>query len=282
MASIDTILPAKALQTPIGRSPNDPPKTQRLIKRGPDRAFTDQPRDRRRIALIDHSMCLPNFGGHQNFKKGTKRPNERMLDWHCKAIVTQVHKKQSDGVLASMKNSIGLFRLELIGAAVMVLLGSAMHFAFAWTGHWKPFAIVAAVNESIWEHLKLAFWPGVLWALIMPLPPNLSRLVVMSAKGISLTITATLIVVIFTSYTAVLGRNLLFVDIGTFVFAICIGQVVSAFLITRDRNLQAVFYWPGIAILVLQVLAYSLLTFFPPDHWLFIEARSGLRGIPLS
>jgi hypothetical protein len=164
----------------------------------------------------------------------------------------------------------------------MVFLGSVMHFAFAWIGYWTPFALVAAVNESIWEHLKLAFWPGVLWALLMPLPPHLSRLVVLSAKGISLTITAILIVVVFTSYTAILGRNLLFIDIGMFVVAICVGQIISAFLIARSRNLETFILWPGFAILALQLLAYSLLTYFPPDHWLFIETHSGLRGIPPS
>jgi len=92
-----------------------------------------------------------------------------------------------------------------------------MHFAFGWLRDWTPLALVAAVNESIWEHLKLAFWPGVLWAWIMPLPPDSSRWEVLSAKGMILAITAILIVKIFTTYTAILGRNLLFLDIGTFV-----------------------------------------------------------------
>ena len=92
-----------------------------------------------------------------------------------------------------------------------------MHFAFGWFRDWTPLALAAAVNESRWEHLKLAFWPGVLWAWIMPLPPDSSRWEVLSAKGMSLAITAILIVKIFTTYTAILGRNLLFLDIGTFV-----------------------------------------------------------------
>lgn len=209
-------------------------------------------------------------------------PNQRMLDWHRDAKVTQGWTKKWDGAQIPMKNSSGLYRLELTGAAIMIFVGSVMHFAFAWVGYWPPFALIAAVNESIWEHLKLAFWPGVMWALLMPLPPNLSRSVVMSAKGISLAITAILIVVVFTSYTAILGHNLLFMDIGTFVVAIFAGQMVSAFLIARSRDLETFILWPGFAILALQLLAYSVLTYFPPDHWLFIETRSGLRGIPPS
>jgi hypothetical protein len=37
----------------------------------------------------------------------------------------------------------------------------------------------------------------------------------------------------------------------------------------------------GLGLLGLQVLAYGLFSFLPPDHWLFIEAGSGLRGIPV-
>jgi len=57
---------------------------------------------------------------------------------------------------------------EMAGAAFVILVGSALHFVFDWTGGWRPAALFAAVNESIWEHLKLAFWPGLAWALVPP------------------------------------------------------------------------------------------------------------------
>jgi hypothetical protein len=34
-----------------------------------------------------------------------------------------------------------------------------LHFAFGWSGRWLPLALVAPVNESVWEHLKMAYWP---------------------------------------------------------------------------------------------------------------------------
>jgi hypothetical protein len=139
---------------------------------------------------------------------------------------------------------------------------------------------VAAVNESIWEHLKLAFWPGVLWAAAMPLRSDLRRWDVLAAKGVCLLVTAALIVEIFNSYTAILGRNLLILDIGTFVFAIVAGQLLSVWVLKLGSGWKWAILWPGAVLLALQLAAYSLFTFYPPDHWLFIEARSGLRGIP--
>ena len=170
--------------------------------------------------------------------------------------------------------------LESIGAILIILLGSGLHFAFVLLGSWVPVALVAAVNESIWEHLKLAFWPGFCWACLMPLPPRLTRRDVFSAKGFSLAITAILIVTVFTAYTAILERNFLLIDIGIFVAAICIGQIVSILLLAYKDRMRGLIHVFGLVLLGLQVVAYSTLTFFPLNHWLFIEARSGTIGIP--
>ena len=161
----------------------------------------------------------------------------------------------------------------------MVVAGSALHFLFEWCGGWRPLAVVAAVNESVWEHLKLAFWPGAVWAVLAPAPHGLSRTDLLATKGLTLLVTAVLIVAIFRSYTAILGRNLLPLDIGTFVLAIVIGQALSAALLSRGALSGAAPRWAAMALFGVQLVAYSLFTFLPPDHWLFIEARSGLRGI---
>ncbi|MDQ2091364.1 DUF6512 family protein [Marimonas arenosa] len=181
--------------------------------------------------------------------------------------------------LDRMAHNKTLLRVELIGAVFMIALGSLLHFVFDWFGGWTPLALIAAVNESIWEHLKLAFWPGVLWATIMPLRTGLCRLDVFSAKGVSLLVSAVLIVLIFTSYTAILGENRLLLDIGTFVLAILAGQLFSAWLLVLDTDWRRRLFLPGLVLLALQLVTYSLFTYFPPDHWLFVEARSGLRGI---
>lgn len=54
---------------------------------------------------------------------------------------------------------------EIAGIFFISLSGSALHFVFEWLEEWPPVALIAAVNESVWEHLKLAFWPGMIYAL---------------------------------------------------------------------------------------------------------------------
>lgn len=179
-----------------------------------------------------------------------------------------------------LRRNWSVVHFELAGAAFMVAAGSALHFAFDWAGGWPPLAVFAAVNESVWEHLKLAFWPGAFWAMFAPAPAGLSRSGIVAAKALTMPATAGLIIVIFTSYTAVLGRNLLPLDIGTFVLAILIGQALSAVLLTRRAPSGRGARRAGLALFGIQLAAYGLLTFFPPDHWLFIETRSGVRGLP--
>jgi hypothetical protein len=50
---------------------------------------------------------------------------------------------------------------ETSGVLFIAVFGTSLHFAFELSNFWKPVAIIAAVNESIWEHLKLVFWPGL-------------------------------------------------------------------------------------------------------------------------
>jgi hypothetical protein len=59
-----------------------------------------------------------------------------------------------------------ILRWELGGIAFIVVVGSALHFVFEWSGRAIPVAPIAAVNESVWEHLKLGFWPALVYAAL--------------------------------------------------------------------------------------------------------------------
>jgi len=168
---------------------------------------------------------------------------------------------------------------ELVGAAFIVIVGSALHFAFAWSGYWRPVALIAAVNESVWEHLKLAFWPGLLWSLIEFCIFRSHTSTFWSAKAYGLLVAPTLIVAIFYSYTAVLGRNILVFDIATFVIAIALGQLATAMILSTKA--PSVFMRGiGLSLLICQLAAYSTFTFYPPPFSLFEDSRNSTSGIP--
>ena len=55
---------------------------------------------------------------------------------------------------------------ELAGIVFIIILGSILHFTFEWSGSQAVVGVFSAVNESVWEHLKLGFWPAIVFALI--------------------------------------------------------------------------------------------------------------------
>jgi hypothetical protein len=66
----------------------------------------------------------------------------------------------------SRVNNRSVLVYELVGTVFMIILGSILHFTFEWSGGNPVVGAFSAVNESVWEHLKLAFWPALLFMLI--------------------------------------------------------------------------------------------------------------------
>jgi hypothetical protein len=179
-----------------------------------------------------------------------------------------------------MKDPAGLVRgWELWGIAFITIVGSLLHFVFQWSGGWRPVALVGAVNESTWEHLKLAFWPAIFLALIEY--PRLRGSVnnFWLAKGLSILLMPLAIVVLFYGYKAVLGHHYFVLDILIFIIAVGAGQLVSyRLLMAADRGSAGAAL--GVVLIVVMVAAFSLLTYFPPHNFLFEGPRTGGYGIP--
>ena len=54
----------------------------------------------------------------------------------------------------------------LSGILFTISAGTALHFLFDWSGRLIPAALIAPVNESVWEHLKLLFFPFLLFSAL--------------------------------------------------------------------------------------------------------------------
>lgn len=53
----------------------------------------------------------------------------------------------------------------VIGIIFISLIGTLLHFMYEWSGHNKVVSLFAAVNESTWEHIKIALTPTFIWTL---------------------------------------------------------------------------------------------------------------------
>lgn len=169
-------------------------------------------------------------------------------------------------------------RWELIGIGIIIIVGSVLHFAFEWSGNWPPMGVIAAVNESVWEHLKLAFWPALFYALLeypffKSSVPNF-----VTAKAAGIYVMPLAIVVLFYSYTAIIGGDILIADILIFMVAVALGQLTSYKLLTV-RRLPPWLDKLGLAMVVLLAVAMGVFTFYPPHLAIFRDSLTGGYGI---
>jgi len=175
-----------------------------------------------------------------------------------------------------MKSKI--LKLELIGAIFIILLGSLLHFTFDWSNKFWPVGIFSAVNESTWEHLKLAFMPALFWILIeiRLLKEKPENFLFAKTKGIySMPF---FIILIFYSYKAILGKNFLILDILTFVVSVILGQLLSYKLLFL-KNIPKIYNKISLILLILLFFLFLIFTFYPPHNFLFQDPVTLKYGI---
>jgi hypothetical protein len=170
-------------------------------------------------------------------------------------------------------------RWELIGIAVISLLGSALHFAFEWSGELPLAGVFAAVNESVFEHLKLTFWPTVLYAVATYalLKNGANNFII--ARAVAVYAMPVTIIVLFYGYTAITGTEMLPVDIAIFVAAVAAGQMAGYRILTFEK-LPGWLTGAALALTVALGFLYGFFTFYPPRISFFMDPNTGTYGIP--
>lgn len=89
------------------------------------------------------------------------------------------------------------------------LLGSLLHFTYDWSKHNKYVAVFSAVNESYWEHIKIAFWAVLFLGIIEFAFGGYSHLSFIPAKTIALySIPVSMIALVF-AYKHFTKKNIL-------------------------------------------------------------------------
>jgi hypothetical protein len=160
-----------------------------------------------------------------------------------------------------------------IGCIVWIAMaGSLLHFAFELSEYWRPMAVMAAVNESAWEHTKMYFWPGLLFALVQYTYTRKLANNYWFGKVVALALTPLLILVVYFSYLAYVDfsgiKPSLPVMLTIMITGIAAGQLAS-WRILCARPLHGITNSQVAAGYAVLVLAFSSLTYFPPRVFVF-------------
>ncbi len=160
-------------------------------------------------------------------------------------------------------------RWSVAGFIFILLFGTFLHFAYNLSGQKEIVGYFSTVNESIWEHLKLIFWPAFIFSLMEYFYYGKKEPDFFSVKMCSIFSSLLWVVVSFYTYSGVLGFNLFAADILIFVSAALICQYVSYKLLIRETTADASDNLRSFVVLLLFVLCFFVWTKTPPDLGIF-------------
>ena len=179
--------------------------------------------------------------------------------------------------MTSKQNNMVL-RYEILGMLLVSILGGFLHFTFEISGFNPIVGAFSAVNESVWEHLKLGFWPILLLTLIEYRLIKKQTNNFFLGKAISALTIITVIPIIFYLYTSFTGESIFLIDISSFFIAVIIGQILSYLTIIHkklSKNLELI----SITLLIIMAIIFIVFTFYPPNLPPFQDPISGGYGI---
>ena len=159
---------------------------------------------------------------------------------------------------------------NIIAFFIISIIGTLSHFVYEWTG--KPYLIglFFPVNESTWEHLKLLFFPSLIYFAVVYFTLKEKPKNYISATAISIIAGMVSIVVMFYTYQGVLGRNIDFLNILIYF----LGVIVTVYIMQRILKTQS--YSSGTAnvislfFLLLTAILFVSFSFNPPSLGIFL------------
>ena len=174
-----------------------------------------------------------------------------------------------------MKKAIPYWQMG--GFIFTAVVGTLLHFLFDWTGGSAVAALFSAVNESIWEHLKLLFYPMVAVAAVEYFFWGKEVDSFWCIKVIGILMGLVLIPVVYYTYTGILGVKADWFNIT--IFFLAAGIVYWA----ETKLFQGGFTCPmgsKLAVVLICVIAaaFTVLTFAPPHIPFFQDPLTETYG----
>ncbi|MBQ5841227.1 MAG: hypothetical protein IIW40_04655 [Clostridia bacterium] len=174
-----------------------------------------------------------------------------------------------------MKRDISLWQFG--GFALSTLAGTLLHFLYEWTGESVLIAPFSGVNESTWEHMKLLYFPLLLFALVQ------SRFFkeyrgFWCVKLIGFLTGLALIPALFYTYNGAVGKSPDWLNITFFFVAAAVAFLTEGVLFKSNR-LRCRRPWLAFAAVCLLGVLFILFTFAPPPLPLFRDPLTGTYGI---
>ena len=168
-------------------------------------------------------------------------------------------------------------RWAWLGFLFTSVAGVLLHFLFDWTGSSALVACFSAVNESIWEHLKLLFVPMFAYALVTSrqMGRTYENFWYAVLRGVLRGLV--LIPALYYTIQGIFGASPDWVNIGIFFFSTALSYLTIARTLEQGSG-KCRYSVIALGILWLLALVFVIFTFSPPEIPLFQDPVSGTYG----
>lgn len=167
----------------------------------------------------------------------------------------------------------------IISIVIISIVGTISHFLYDISNHNKFIGLFSAVNESTWEHIKIALTPTLLWSLVDGIiygsEPNY-----FTAKFISLLVVIILMPILFYGYQLITKKDIVIFDILIFYIVITASQLAFHYIIKAAPVNNIMVYLSCIGIFLI-FGGYLIHTTLPAKSFIFkdpISSKYGYEG----
>jgi hypothetical protein len=175
-----------------------------------------------------------------------------------------------------MNNRTNLIQFQIFSAIFVIILGILLHFTYTWSKNNSFVGLFSAINESTWEHLKLLFFPMLIFALIqIHFFKDFSNFWCIKLIGILAGLI--LIPILFYTITGIFGKTPDFINIAIFFIAAATAFIIETYLFKNYHCCKS----PYIAFLIICFIGFLFIifTFLTPHIPLFQDPVTNSYGI---
>lgn len=168
-------------------------------------------------------------------------------------------------------------KLKVLGVIFAFVLCFALHFLYDFIPCFIT-SIIAPVNESIWEHMKILFTSiiisGVIQKIIL-MKKNIKFNNICFSNFIGALFSIPIFLLIFLPINNLIGENIV-VNITLMFIVIVISQLISLFIMNRqDYKFEKL----AILFVIMVYVVFGFLTYYPIKSDLFLDKSNHTYGI---
>lgn len=159
---------------------------------------------------------------------------------------------------------------SLLAFIIIGIVGTLWHFVYGWTGENPIIGAVSPINESVWEHLKLLFFPALFYFIIeyflsRELYENLIPADVIGILTGMLAITA-----FFYTYSGILGFNVAILDIFSYFLGLGVTLCVKSSILRKKTFSSKNAKYLSLILTGVTAVLFVFWSFYPPQLGIFI------------